>query len=43
MEGDTLHYVTPQRVHNQASVTLVDRELTEKLNRERNLQVKLPR
>jgi hypothetical protein len=43
VEGDTLHYVTPQRVHNQASVTLVDRELTEKLNRERNLQVKLPR
>jgi hypothetical protein len=43
VEGDTLHYVTPQRVHNQASVALVDRELTEKLNRERNLQVKLPR
>jgi len=43
VEGDTLHYVTPQRVHNQASVTLVDRELTEKLNRERNLQVKLPK
>ena len=43
VEGDTLHYVTPQRVHNQASVTLVDRELTQKLNSERNLQVKLPR
>jgi hypothetical protein len=43
VEGDTLHYVTPQRVHNQASVTLVDRELTRKLNSERNLQVKLPR
>jgi len=43
VEGDTLHYVTPQRVHNQASVTLVDRELTQKLNSERNLQVKLPK
>jgi len=43
VEGDTLHYVTPQRVHNQASVALVDRELTQKLNRERNLQVKLPK
>ena len=43
VEGDTLHYVTPQRVHNQASVTLVDRELTQKLNSERNLQLKLPR
>jgi hypothetical protein len=43
VEGDTLHYVTPQRVHNQASVALVDRELTEKLNRERNLQVKVPK
>ena len=42
VEGDTLHYVTPQRVHNQVSVALVDRELTEKLNRGRNIQVKLP-
>jgi hypothetical protein len=43
VEGDTLHYVTPQRVHNQASLSLVDRELTEKLNRSFNLQVRLPR
>ena len=42
IEGDTLHYVTPQRVHNQASLSLVDRELTDKLNRDRNMQVKLP-
>ena len=41
VDGDTLHYVTPQRVHNQVSVALVDRELTEKLNRGRNMQVKL--
>lgn len=42
VDGDTLHYVTAQRVHNQASLSLVDRELTEKLNQGRNLQVKLP-
>ena len=41
VDGDTLHYVTPQRVHNQVSVALVDRELTDKLNRGR-MQVKLP-
>lgn len=43
VEGDTLHYVTPQRVHNQASLSLVDRELTEKLNRNQRLPVKLPK
>ena len=43
VEGDTLHYVTPQRVHNQASLSLVDRDLTDKLNRDRNMQVKLPK
>ena len=41
VDGDTLHYVTPQRAHNQVSLALVDRELTEKLNRGR-MQVKLP-
>jgi len=43
VEGDTLHYVTPQRVHNQASLSLVDRELTEKLNRDQGTPVKLPK
>ena len=42
VEGDTLHYVTAQRVHNQASVNLVDRDLTARLNRNHNMQVKLP-
>jgi len=41
VEGETLHYVTPLRVHNQASLSLVDRELTDKLNRGR-MPVKLP-
>jgi len=43
VENDTLHYVTLQRVHNQASLTLVDRELTEKLNQGRGMSVELPR
>ncbi len=42
VDGDTLHYVTPQRVHNQVSLALVDRELTERLNRGHSMQVKLP-
>ena len=41
VDGDTLHYVTPQRVHNQVSVALVDRDLTDKLNRGR-MKVTLP-
>jgi len=41
VENDTLHYVTPQRVHNQVSLALVDRQLTDKLNSGR-MQVKLP-
>jgi hypothetical protein len=43
VEGDTLHYVTSMRVHNQASLSLVDRALTERLNRDRNMPVKLPK
>jgi len=43
VEGDTLHYFTEGNVHNQVSVSLVDRQLTEQLNRERNVDVKLPR
>lgn len=42
VEGETLHYVTAQRVHNQASLSLVDRELTAKLNRNHKIQVTLP-
>ncbi len=42
VEGETLHYVTAQRVHNQASLSLVDRELTAKLNRNHKMQVTLP-
>ncbi len=42
LDGDTLHYVTPLGVHNQASLDLIDRKFTEQLNRERNVQMQLP-
>ena len=41
-EGDTLHYFTEGNVHNQVSLSLVDRQLTEQLNREHNVEVRLP-
>jgi len=41
VEGDTLHYFTSGNVHNQVSLALVDRPLTEQLNHERNVDVKL--
>ena len=43
VEGDTLHYFTTGNNHNQASLSLVDRELTERLNREKGTEVRLPR
>jgi hypothetical protein len=42
VDGDTLHYFTSANTHNQASVSLVDRDLTERLNKESGLDVKLP-
>ena len=42
-EGDTLHYFTSGNVHNQVSLSLVDSQLTEQLNRERNVEVRLAR
>jgi hypothetical protein len=42
-DGDTLHYFTKGDVHNQASVALVDRDLTERLNREMGIDFKMPR
>jgi len=41
VEGDTLHYFTSGNVHNQVSLSLVDRQLTAQLNRERNVNVQL--
>jgi len=42
VDGDTLHYFTSGDSHNQISVSLVDRELTKRLNENSGLQVKLP-
>lgn len=43
IDGDTLHYFTNGNIHNRVSLALVDRELTERLNRERQVDVRLPR
>ena len=42
VDGDTVHYFTSGNTHNQASLSLVDRELTERLNKESGREVKLP-
>lgn len=42
VDGDTIHYFTAGNKHNQASVSLLDRELTERLNRESGVEVDLP-
>jgi hypothetical protein len=41
-DGDTLHYFTMGNTHNQVSMSLVDRQLTERLNRELGIDFKLP-
>jgi hypothetical protein len=42
VDGDTIHYFTAGNVHNQASLALVDRDFTERLNKEAGVEVKLP-
>ena len=42
VDGDTLHYLATGNVHNQVSLSLVDRDLTAQLNRGRGVQVILP-
>jgi hypothetical protein len=41
VDGDTLHYFTSGNTHNQASLSLVDRDLTERLNKELGIDFKL--
>jgi hypothetical protein len=41
LEGETLHYVTTHGTHNQVSLGLIDRELTERLNRERGVDFRV--
>jgi endonuclease YncB( thermonuclease family) len=42
VDGDTLHYFTNGNTHNQVSLALVDRDLTERLNEGSGAEVKLP-
>jgi hypothetical protein len=42
VEGDTLHYFLPGNTHNQVSLSLVDLDLTRRLNRESGVEVHLP-
>jgi hypothetical protein len=41
VDGDTLHYFTSGNTHNQVSLSLVDRDLTARLNQEAGVEVKL--
>jgi hypothetical protein len=42
VDGDTLHYFTSGDTHRQAPLSQLDRDLTERLNRESGVQLKLP-
>jgi hypothetical protein len=42
-ERETLHYITTKHDHNQASMDLIDGDLSESLNKERSLEFKLRR
>ncbi len=42
VDGETLHYFTTGSTHNQVSMSLLDRELTDRLNRELGTDFKLP-
>ena len=41
LEDNTLHYVTTQNTHNQASLDLIDLDFTKRLNQDRNVQFSL--
>jgi hypothetical protein len=43
VEGDTLVYITRDGSRNRASLSLVDRELSQKLNDQRHVDFKLPK
>ena len=42
MEGSNLHYVTVDHDLNQVSLDLIDRDLSQRLNSERNIEFRLP-
>jgi len=43
VDGTTLHYVTMEHEQKQAPLSSVDRDLSERFNRERNVTFRLPR
>jgi hypothetical protein len=43
VEGSSLHYVSVEHTLNQASLDLIDRDLSQRLNDERNVEFHLPR
>jgi len=42
VEGESLHYITPQGKANQVSLALVDRDISQKLNEGRKVEFRLP-
>lgn len=42
LDGDTLHYVTAENAHNQSSLTLIDLEMTTRLNADREVPFVAP-
>jgi hypothetical protein len=42
VDGETLHYFTSGNTHNQVSISLIDRELTDRLNKESGIDFRLP-
>jgi hypothetical protein len=42
VDGETLHYFTSGNTHNQVSLSLIDREMTERLNKESGIDFRLP-
>jgi hypothetical protein len=41
VQGDTMHYVTPDGAHNQVSIDQVDIDFTTRINRERGIDFRL--
>lgn len=42
LEGDTLNYITREGTHNRASMALIDRDFSRRLNNERQVEFSLP-
>jgi hypothetical protein len=42
IDGNTIHYITSGNRHNQATIDLLDRPLTERLSKDAGYEVKLP-